>query len=180
MEKEKVDVLLVEDNLDDSELTLYAITSANDRLHLQHFTNGEEALKFIFDKKNYWGQSAKDQLKLIILDLKKIYFHWFGRSLIGNLYHFGDGTFWTAYFIVSVVLIALSGVALYQLHDRRLRSLLIVVFLYSTAVSALFFVQSRHRALKVDPFMVPLAVIALAGFVREPHEVKNEKISLAL
>lgn len=70
MEKEKVDVLLVEDNLDDSELTLYAITSANDRLHLQHFTNGEEALKFIFDKKNYWGQSAKDQLKLIILDLK--------------------------------------------------------------------------------------------------------------
>lgn len=70
MEKEKVDVLLVEDNLDDSELTLYAITSANDRLQLQHFTNGEEALKYIFDKKNFWGQPVKDQLKLIILDLK--------------------------------------------------------------------------------------------------------------
>jgi CheY-like chemotaxis protein len=70
MEKEKVDVLLVEDNLDDSELTLYALTSGNDRLHLQHFTNGEEALNFIFGKKNYWGQSVKDQLKLIILDLK--------------------------------------------------------------------------------------------------------------
>lgn len=69
MEKEKVDVLLVEDNLDDSELTLYALTSANDRLELEHFTNGEEALKFIFDKKNYWGQPLKD-LKLIILDLK--------------------------------------------------------------------------------------------------------------
>ena len=70
MEKEKVDVLLVEDNLDDTELTLYALTSGNDRLHLQHFTNGEEALNFIFDKKNYWGQPMKDQLKLIILDLK--------------------------------------------------------------------------------------------------------------
>jgi two-component system response regulator len=70
MEKEKVDVLLVEDNLDDTELTLYAITSANDRLHLQHFTNGEEALNFIYGKKNYWGQPVKDQLKLIILDLK--------------------------------------------------------------------------------------------------------------
>lgn len=70
MEKEKVDVLLVEDNLDDKELTLYALTSANDQLQLQHFTNGEEALKFIFDEKNYWGQSVKGQLKLIILDLK--------------------------------------------------------------------------------------------------------------
>ena len=70
MEKEKVDVLLVEDSLDDSELTLYALTSANDRLKLQHFTNGDEALKFIFDSKNSWGQAAKDQLKLIILDLK--------------------------------------------------------------------------------------------------------------
>ncbi|HTH56064.1 MAG TPA: response regulator [Cyclobacteriaceae bacterium] len=70
MEIGKVDVLLVEDNLDDSELTLYALTSANDRLHLQHFTNGEEALSFIFDQKNYWGQTMKDQLKLIIIDLK--------------------------------------------------------------------------------------------------------------
>jgi len=70
MEKEKVDVLLVEDNLDDTELTLYALTSGNDRLQLQHFTNGEEALDFIFDKKNYWGQPVTDQLKLIIVDLK--------------------------------------------------------------------------------------------------------------
>lgn len=70
MEKDNVDVLLVEDNLDDTELTLYALTSGNDRLQLQHFTNGEEALNFIFDKKNYWGQSVKDQLKLIIVDLK--------------------------------------------------------------------------------------------------------------
>jgi len=70
MEKERVDVLLVEDNLDDTELTLYALTSGNDRLHLQHFTNGEEALNFIFDRKDDWGQSVKDQLKLIIIDLK--------------------------------------------------------------------------------------------------------------
>jgi two-component system response regulator len=70
MEKEMVDVLLVEDNLDDTELTLYALTKGNNRLHLQHFTSGEEALNFLFDKKNYWGQTTNDQLKLIILDLK--------------------------------------------------------------------------------------------------------------
>lgn len=68
MEIGKVDVLLVEDNLDDTELTIYALTNSDNRLHLQHFTNGEEALDFIFGKKNYWGQSIKD-LKLIILDL---------------------------------------------------------------------------------------------------------------
>ena len=37
-----------------------------------------------------------------------------------------------------------------------------MVFLYSTAISAIFFVQSRHRTLKVDPFLVPLAVIGVA------------------
>jgi len=70
MEYEKVDVLLVEDNLDDKELTLYALTKGNDRLHLQHFTSGEEALNFLFDNKNYWGQMVNDQLKLIIVDLQ--------------------------------------------------------------------------------------------------------------
>ena len=70
MEKERqVDVLLVEDNLEDTELTQYSLMNGNDHLQLQHFTNGEEALDFIFKKKTYWGQSVKDHLKLIILDL---------------------------------------------------------------------------------------------------------------
>ncbi|MBI1767610.1 MAG: response regulator [Bacteroidetes bacterium] len=71
MKKDKqIDMLLVEDNLDDTELTLYALTSANKRLHLEHFTNGEDALNFISQNKSYWGQSVNDGLKLIILDLK--------------------------------------------------------------------------------------------------------------
>ena len=70
MGKDKqIDVLLVEDNLDDTELTIYALTSGNDRLHLEHFTNGEDALDFIFQNKTYWGQPVNDHLKLIILDL---------------------------------------------------------------------------------------------------------------
>jgi two-component system response regulator len=70
MEREKqVDVLLVEDNLEDTEMTQYSLMSGNDHLRLQHFTNGEDALEFIFKRKTYWGQSVKDSLKLIILDL---------------------------------------------------------------------------------------------------------------
>ncbi len=69
-EREKrVDVLLVEDSLDDSELTLYSIMNVNDRLHYQHFTNGEDALDFVFNNKTQWGEPVKDYLKLIILDL---------------------------------------------------------------------------------------------------------------
>jgi two-component system response regulator len=70
MEKEKqIDVLLIEDSLDDTELTLYSMMNVNDRLHYQHFTNGEDALDFVFNNKTNWGQPIKDCLKLIILDL---------------------------------------------------------------------------------------------------------------
>ncbi|GHN02222.1 response regulator [Cytophagales bacterium WSM2-2] len=71
MEREKqIDVLLIEDNLDDSELTLYSLMVVNDRLRYQHFTNGEDALDFVFNNRTYWGQPIKDNLKLIIIDLK--------------------------------------------------------------------------------------------------------------
>lgn len=69
MVKDKVDVLLVEDNLDDSEFTRYAFATANNNLSLRHFTNAEEALEFIFDGHTYWNQPATDSLKLIVLDL---------------------------------------------------------------------------------------------------------------
>lgn len=70
MEKEKqVDVLLIEDSLDDSELTIYSLLNVNERLHYLHFTTGEAALDFVFNNKNPLGQ-PKDSLKLIIIDLK--------------------------------------------------------------------------------------------------------------
>ena len=69
-EREKlIDVLLIEDSLDDSELTLYSMMNVNDRLQYHHFTNGEDALDFVFNSKTHLGQSVKDQLKVIILDL---------------------------------------------------------------------------------------------------------------
>src|SRR5258705_2042182 len=71
MEKpKKIDLLLIEDSLDDSELTLYAILNVDDRLHYQHFTTGEESLDFVFNNKTNWWHPVKDNLKLIILDLE--------------------------------------------------------------------------------------------------------------
>jgi DNA-binding response OmpR family regulator len=71
VEKEKdVDVLVVEDSLDDSELTQYAMIQNNDRLHLRHFNDGVEALNFIFARRRFEGNKIQKGLKLVILDLR--------------------------------------------------------------------------------------------------------------
>ncbi|MBT1687650.1 response regulator [Dawidia soli] len=59
-----VEILLVEDNADDAELTIRALRKhhlANNLLHLQ---DGEEALNFLFSEKQ------SNMPKLILLDLK--------------------------------------------------------------------------------------------------------------
>jgi two-component system, response regulator len=64
MESTAVEILLVEDNADDAELTIRALRKhhlANNLLHLQ---DGEEALNFLFAEKQ------SNMPKLILLDLK--------------------------------------------------------------------------------------------------------------
>lgn len=71
MEKdESVDVLLVEDNPDDTELTMHALTEGNKALHLLHLKDGVEALDFIFAKKKFENLRIQNDLKLVLLDLK--------------------------------------------------------------------------------------------------------------
>jgi CheY-like chemotaxis protein len=71
MEKDElIDVLLVEDNPDDTELTRHAISEGNKALHLLHLKDGVEALNFIFAKKNYNNHKVQNELKLVLLDLK--------------------------------------------------------------------------------------------------------------
>src|SRR5258708_4661173 len=71
MEKDDlIDVLLVEDNPDDTELTIHGITEGNKSLHLLHLKDGVEALDFIFAKKQNENQKIKNELKLVLLDLK--------------------------------------------------------------------------------------------------------------
>src|SRR5688572_22598945 len=64
MESTAIEILLVEDNADDAELTIRALRKhhlANNLLHLQ---DGEEALNFLFSEKQ------SNMPKLILLDLK--------------------------------------------------------------------------------------------------------------
>ena len=71
LEKEGlVDVLLVEDNPDDTELTIHALAEGNKTIRLLHLKDGVEALDFIFARKVYERRKVQNNLKLVLLDLK--------------------------------------------------------------------------------------------------------------
>lgn len=66
---DKVEILLVEDNLSDAELTVRALRSIGTTQKILRLSDGGEALDFIFRKGRF---SDRDQAlpKLILLDLK--------------------------------------------------------------------------------------------------------------
>jgi two-component system response regulator len=68
----EVEILLVEDDPDDAELTLHAFNSNLEMLtrKIFHVKDGVEALDFIFAQNAFANQKVQSDLKLIILDLK--------------------------------------------------------------------------------------------------------------
>jgi two-component system, response regulator len=64
------EILLVEDNPNDAELTLHSLRKHNvsNRIHLAR--DGAEALEFIFGKGTHSGRSLRDGPRIILLDLK--------------------------------------------------------------------------------------------------------------
>ena len=65
-----VEILLVEDNPDDIDLTLYALKRNNLANAVNIVRDGEEALDFLFCRGQYSGRRFDDPPKVILLDLK--------------------------------------------------------------------------------------------------------------
>ncbi len=65
-----VEILLVEDNPNDAEMTIRALKKHNLVNNLVHVKDGEEALDFIYAKGNYTRRKGFANPRLIILDLK--------------------------------------------------------------------------------------------------------------
>lgn len=65
-----VDVLLVEDNPYDAELTLYALHTRNFANSIFHVRDGQEALDFILAEGRYTERKNAKPPKLVLLDLK--------------------------------------------------------------------------------------------------------------
>lgn len=66
----KMQILLVEDNKSDAELTIRALKKNNLANELTHVRDGAEALDFIFAQGRYFDRKMDDIPNVIILDLK--------------------------------------------------------------------------------------------------------------
>jgi two-component system, response regulator len=66
----QIEILLVEDNKDDVELTLHALRKENLANHIHIARDGEEALEFLFCRGAYAGRSFDHPPRLVLLDLK--------------------------------------------------------------------------------------------------------------
>ncbi len=69
-ETHEVEILLVEDNQDDLDMTLRALRKANLTNHIQAVRDGAEALEFIFCQGAFAGRTFENPPKVILLDLK--------------------------------------------------------------------------------------------------------------
>jgi len=66
--KGPVEILLVEDNEDDAQLTIRALKK-NNIINQFHVKNGEEALNFLFAEGQYANRNMDEGPKLVVLDL---------------------------------------------------------------------------------------------------------------
>ncbi len=70
MANDDVEILLIEDNPNDAELTTRALQKHKLTNRLIHISDGEEAEEFLFCKGKYNDRKMEVQPKLILLDLK--------------------------------------------------------------------------------------------------------------
>jgi CheY-like chemotaxis protein len=69
-ETNEIEILLVEDNQDDMDMTLRALRKANLTNKIQTVRDGAEALEFIFCEGAFAGRKFENPPKVILLDLK--------------------------------------------------------------------------------------------------------------
>jgi CheY-like chemotaxis protein len=70
MSDRQIEILLVEDNKDDVELTLHALRKENLANHIHVARDGEEALEFLFCSGPHTERSFQHPPRLVLLDLK--------------------------------------------------------------------------------------------------------------
>ena len=70
MNPNQVEILLVEDNPNDAELTLYALKKYNVANHIEVARDGAEALDYVFCTGAYAHRRIENGPKVVLLDLK--------------------------------------------------------------------------------------------------------------
>jgi two-component system, response regulator len=65
-----LEILLVEDNSQEAELTIRALKKRTLANHFVHVHDGQEAVDFIFRRGSYKGKETYEMPKVVLLDLK--------------------------------------------------------------------------------------------------------------
>ena len=68
--KNKVEILLVEDNSNDAELTMRSFKKNNITSTVLHVKDGADALEFLFGTGQFEGRNLNEKPNVILLDLK--------------------------------------------------------------------------------------------------------------
>ena len=67
---QQVEILLVEDNPEDAEMTMRALRKRNLANHVHWVKDGEEALEYLFCTGRYAGRDVAHPPRLVLLDIK--------------------------------------------------------------------------------------------------------------
>ena len=67
---EGMEVLLIEDNPADAELTMHALRKENIANRIVHLADGEQALDFLFCRGAYANRSFADPPRVVLLDIR--------------------------------------------------------------------------------------------------------------
>ena len=70
MDNSVIEILLVEDNMNDAELTIRALRKNKIANSIVHLKDGVAATDFLFGKGQFEGRDINNKPKLILLDLK--------------------------------------------------------------------------------------------------------------
>ena len=70
MKNSNVEILLIEDNEHDAEMTIRALKKNKITNAVIHLTNGVQALEFLFGTGEFEGRDTNEKPKVILLDLK--------------------------------------------------------------------------------------------------------------
>jgi two-component system, response regulator len=68
--KTEVEILLIEDNMDDAEMTIRSLKKNNITNNIFHLKDGAKALEYFFGTGQFKGRDINQRPKLVLLDLK--------------------------------------------------------------------------------------------------------------
>lgn len=70
MNSDTTEILIVEDNPNDAQLTMRSLKKNNLANHIMHVSDGQTAVDYLFGEAEYQGRNVLDQPKVVLLDLK--------------------------------------------------------------------------------------------------------------